>query len=85
MAQTPTTPPPRSPSDVDAWFVTFGFGQPLESCWAWIPGAVSREQAYVKVILVYGERWSFIYGREEYDSAVLRYQMREVEFGTPND
>lgn len=77
--------PPKSPSEPAAWFVTFGFGQPLEGCWAWVPGCVTVEQAREKIILVYGERWSFVYGREEYDDAVARFPMREVEFGTPNE
>jgi hypothetical protein len=65
--------------------MTFGFGQPLEGCFAWIPDAETIHQAREKVIMVYGTRYAFIYGREEYDSAIARFDVREVEFGTPND
>jgi hypothetical protein len=66
------------------WLVTFGFGQRLENCYAWIPDAGTREQATEKVILAYGSCWAFIYGAEEYDNAVARFPIREVPFGTPN-
>lgn len=81
----PSQTSPPTPSERPAWFVTFGFGQPLEGCWAWIPDAVTAAQAHEKVILVYGSRWAFVYGREEYDRAIARFDVREVEFGTPND
>lgn len=79
----PSSPP--SSSKPSGWFMTFGFGQPLEGCFAWIPDAVTVAQAYEKAIMVYGTRYAFIYGREEYDSAIARFDVREVVFGTPND
>lgn len=81
----PSPSSPTSRSKPPGWFVTFGFGQPLEGCWAWVPDAETTAQAHEKVILVYGSQWAFIYRREEYDSAIARFDVREVEFGTPND
>lgn len=81
----PSTPTPATPSEPAAWLVTFGYGQELGDCWAWIPGCWSVDQAREKVILVYGSRWAFIYGREEYDKVIAPYPIHEVEFGTPNE
>lgn len=79
------SPSTSSRSEQPGWFVTFGLGQPLDGCFAWVPDVVTYEQAREKLILVYGERWAFLYGREEYDAAIAPYPVREVEFGTPND
>jgi hypothetical protein len=79
------SPSPKCRSERAGWFVTFGFGQPLQGCFAWIPDAHTAAQAQEKLILVYGSRWAFLYGAEEYDVAIAPYPVREVEFGTPND
>lgn len=84
-AHSPSPTQTNRRSEPAAWFVTFGFGQPLQGCFAWVPDVWTESQARERVILVYGQRWSFLYGREEYDSAVAHFDVREVEFGTPND
>lgn len=74
-----------APPDGSAWFITFGCGQPLAGCFAWVPEAWTPEQALEKITMVYGERWAFFYGREEYDRVIGHHDVREVAFGEPND
>jgi hypothetical protein len=67
----------------DKFYVTFGFGQPLQNCYAEIPDVASYAEARSKVLEEYQSRWAFIYGPEEALNAE-EHKMRKVPFGTPN-
>lgn len=69
----------------NSYFVTFGFGMPLQSAYAKIPHATTEGAAREEVRKVYGSRWSFVYHLSDLAGQLAQFpQMREVEWGTPN-
>lgn len=73
------------PTVESKWFVTFGFGQPLENCYTLVPCDGNMNDAANKVAEVYGEKWAFLYPIADLDDMTERFPIRYVPFGTPND
>jgi len=72
-------------ADTAKYFVTFGYGMPLQGGYAKIPGAISEQTAREIVVRTYGMRWSFIYPIADLAGQLAQFeQMREVAWGTPN-
>jgi hypothetical protein len=68
----------------EKFFVTFGYGMPLQGKYALIPGAKTDEAARATVAKVYGMRWSFIYPMKDLAGQVAQFPIEAVEWGTPN-
>lgn len=65
------------------FYVTFGFGQPLQDCYAWL-NAPNAVQAREDIVAAYGDAWAFIYTLDEFMKGWHEDEL-EVPFGTPND
>ena len=66
------------------FFVTFGFGMPLQGKYALIPRATNEADARVEVMKVYDMRWAFIYPIEDLPGQVAQFPIEPVVWGTPN-
>ena len=66
------------------FFITFGFGQPLENCYAIVPGEFeSSAAAREKIAETYGSQFAFQYDLDDLPNHA-KYGIREVAWGTPN-
>jgi hypothetical protein len=66
------------------WFVTFGFGQALQNCYAILPNEHTHDEARAIVFAMYDRKWSFMYPLSQLKDDLERHTLREVPFGTPN-
>lgn len=68
----------------EKFFVTFGYGMPLQGKFARIPKASTEADARAEVMRVYGMRWSFIYPIHDLAGQMAQFPIEAVAWGTPN-
>lgn len=68
---------------METFYATFGFNQSLRGCYVKIE-AVDMQDARLQMADAYNRIYAFIYGADQFDTAIARYNLIEVPFGTPN-